>query len=148
MIIHSDLLITELILSEEFRNKQSNCPVYKIEAPDGQSILLRQNLSKGCKLRQMLIHLGANIEDLSEPREVRGLCIGGIELKQIDLNRLQFQSKDKRDAVDIYLTILKPELNNMGYDIIGHNCYPYKLKKTEPDCLNATLNAHHTHTNS
>lgn len=136
--IKTNSLVTHIVLEEEFRNKQT-AVAYKITAPDGYSIIHRQNMSNGSALRLIFSHLGAEVEEFQEDREVRGCNLDGCTLKQIDLNVLKLESDGKKSAGELIHKVVKPALQRMGYTIKKINCYPYRLNKTEPNCLKDTL---------
>lgn len=139
-MISTEKRLVNITLDKDFKNIQT-APAYKITAPDGYSIIHKHCMSNGSAIRTVLSHCGAIVEEFFEDREVKGdFNVNGTTLKLIDPRVLQFESDSKRHATELYLKVIKPELISMGYRIVKKpECYPYIMKKIEPDCLKDTF---------
>ena len=135
---NEDILITTIYLTEDFINEKT-VKVCKVTAPDGHIELFRQTLSPGCQHMIMWDHCGCKIEELEETRQIRSCNINGVHLNQIDLRELKFECKGKGKATELYITKVKPGLEEAGHIITGHKCEPFVPIKGKDNCHDGTI---------
>lgn len=127
---------TRILLDEDFVNRKV-LPAIKLTAPDGFSVFYRLNLSHD--LRELLSHSGVKIEEFNEERTPRTVILGGVILKQVESRVLEFKSKDRPTARELYHSRVKPELEQLGYSRTKVKCTQIYLGEEDEDCNDENL---------
>lgn len=131
---HKLKTLSKIILDREYINNKVTVD-YKIVCPDGFFTISKLKLPNN--LKEVLLHLGASIEEISYTRFKRGayIEIGGVLLEWRKPNEFKYISNDRYESTGKYRNILKPILESQGYKIQEHSCKEIVADHFDKECL-------------
>lgn len=138
--LNDDIVRTKIILDHKFINVQTT-KACVVTAPDGFTETFRNNITPKSKDMKMWKHCKCTIKYEKETRIINAstIIINGVQLEQIDYNKLIYSCDGKAAATNTYIKQVKPGLEERGYEIIGHICEPYKHVLSKNNCHDGTM---------
>ena len=114
-------VVTTLTLDKPYVNIQS-CKDWVFKAPDGFTI--KSKMVPKNDIQELYSHAKIDIdrEDTSRVTRSKRVTIGGISLKIVEPDKLQYRSSTKQEAGSTYRMALRIPLKNAGYIKLSSVC--------------------------